>query len=342
VSRALATALLREQTADPWRCWIRHAPLRWPGPEAPWVDLASGTLGSSDGEPEVLAALHTPRLADVLYLPPVPAASAAARDRLAAHHAARGTPVLVQLLPEDPRPADAAAGAAGVVVVWDVLAPALALAAGGAPPATGAVRLPHARPGDVAIWPLVPGAVDDARLDAAASALSALGVEVLQPLPLELGGRDRRALGEAMGEAIGEAAGDAISEASYLRLFHGETPSPLPVARAASRRGLLPLLPRPLPRPPLVGAGNLRIAGVLTACGELCLLLGEPETRAQTLLRAGRFAEREGRDLAALAREGNLAVLPWLEGEALQVAAEVAGGAEARLWRQQLDRLASS
>src|SRR6185436_16003011 len=109
-----------------------------------------------------------------------------------------------------------------------------------------------------------------------------------------------------MAAAIGEVNSEATSEASYLRLFHGETPSPLPVARAASRHGLLPLFPRPLPRPPLVGAGNLRIAGVLTSCGELCLLLGEPETRAQTLLRAGRFAEREGRELAALAREGNL------------------------------------
>ena len=226
-------------------------------------------------------------------------------------------------------------------VVWDLLAPALALG-GGATPATEAVQLPHARPGDVAIWSLVPGAVDEARLDAVAAALASLGVTVLQPLPLELGGRDRRALGEAMAEAIGELDSEATSEASYLRLFHGETPSPLPVARAAARHGLLPLLPRPLPRPPLVGAGNLRIAGVLTSCGELCLLLGEPETRAQTLLRAGRFAEREGRDLAALAREGNLAVLPWLEGEALQVATEVAGGAEARLWRQLLHRLGSS
>ncbi len=340
MSRALATALLREQTADPWRCWIRHAPLRWPGPEAPWVDLASGTLGSGDGEPEVLAALQAQRLADVLYLPPVPVALAEARDRLAVHHATRGTPVLVQLLPADARPAEAAA--AGVEVVWDLLAPALALAVAGAPPATGAVQLPGARPGDVAIWPLVPGAADDARLDAVAAALASLGVTVLQPLPLELGGRDRRALGEAMGEATGEAAGEMIAEASYLRLFHGETPSPLLVAGAAVRHGLLPLLPRPLPRPPLVGAGNLRIAGVLTSCGELCLLLGEPETRAQTLLRAGRFAEREGRDLAALAREGNLAVLPWLEGEALQVATEVAGGAEARLSRQLLDRLGSS
>src|SRR6185436_3960525 len=71
VSRAVATALLREQAADPWRCWIRHAPARWPGPDRPWIDVAAGRLGNSDGEPEMLTALLGQRLDDVLYLPPV-------------------------------------------------------------------------------------------------------------------------------------------------------------------------------------------------------------------------------------------------------------------------------
>ena len=328
MSRALATALLREQAADPWRCWIRHAPVRWPGPDGPWVDLASGALGTSDGEPEVLAALQGQRLADVLYLPPVPPALAAARDRLAAHHAARGTPVLVQLLPGDARPAAAADTAAGLVVVWDLLA--LALSGGDAAPAP-AGRLGDARSGDAAVLPLLPGSLEAARIDGLAAALAAAGAIVLQALPLELAGRDRRALADSIGESM--------SEASYLRLFHGEAPSALAVAQAAARHGLLPLLPRPLPRPPLRGAANLRIAGALASCGELCSLLGEPESRAQALLRAARFAEREGRDLAALARDGHLPVLPWLEGEALEVAAQAAAGAEPQLWRQLLSRL---
>jgi hypothetical protein len=262
----------------------------------------------------------------VLYLPPVPVSLAAARDRLAAHHAARGTPVLVQLLPGDARPSSSAA-AAGLVIVWDLLAWALA---GSEPPAPP-VQLASAHAGDAAILPLLPGAGDRERLEALAASLAAAGVTVLQGLPLELTGRDRRGLTDSLGESM--------SEASYLRLFHGEPPSPLSLARAAARHGLLPLLPRPLPRAPLRGAANLRVAGALAACGELCLLLGEPESRAQALLRAARFAEREGRDLAALARDGNLAVLPWLEGEALQVATEVAGGAEAGLWPQLLSRL---
>jgi hypothetical protein len=328
VSRAVATALLREQAADPWRCWIRHAPVRWPGPETPWVDLATGTLGGSDGEPELLAALQGPRLADVFYLPPVPADLAAARDRLAAQHASRGTPVVVQLLPDDARPADAAA-TAELVVVWDLLA--VVLAGEGASAITAP---PAARPGDAAALPLLPGVAHAQRLDALAAALAAAGVTVLHGLPLELSGRDRRTLAESVGESI--------SEASYLSFFHGETPSAAPLARMAARHGMLPLLPRPLPRPPLRGAGNLRAAGALAACGELCLLLGEPESRAQTLLRAARFAEREPYDLAAVSRDGNLAVLPWLEGEALEVAAEAAAGTEPALWRQLLARLAAS
>ena len=345
MSRAVAAALLREQAADPWRCWIRHAPVRWPGPQTPWIDLAAGALGSGDGEPELLAALQGPQLGDVLYLPPVPADLAAARDRLAAQHASRGTPVIVQLLPDDARPAGAAA-TTDLVVVWDLLSLALAgdgSNSDGAPApsrpsiakqgsssrATSAA--PRAvRPGDAAVLPLLPGAGDAQGL-ALAAALAAAGVAVLQGLPLALSGRDRRTLAES--------AGESMTEASYLRLFHGEAPSVAPLARAAARHGLLPLMPRPLPRPPLRGAANLRIAGTLASCGELCLLLGEPESRAQALLRAARFAEREGRDLAALARDGNLAVLPWLEGEALQVAGEVAAGAEASVWRGLLARL---
>jgi hypothetical protein len=353
VSRALTTALLREQAADPWRCWIRHAPARWPGPERHWIDLAAGTLGSSDGEPGLLTALLAPRLDDVLHLPPVEAALAAARDRLAATHALRGTPVLVQLLPGDPLPVLPAPAAAGVVVVVDLLPLALRPAAGSGvegvaaaveamarvagelrqrPAAAAALGERHPAPGAVAaLWPLLPGSDDAATLDALAIALAGAGVAVLQPVPLALSGRDRRALSESLDEST--------SDASYLRLFHGEPPSPLPPARTAARHGLLPLLPRPLPRPPLRGAANLRVAGALAYCGELGHLLGEPESRAQALLRAARFAEREGRDLAALARDGHLAVLPWLEGEALQVAAEAGAGAEPVLWRQLLSRL---
>jgi len=315
VSRAVAGALLRERPPDPWHGWVRHAPARWPGPRGPWIDLAAGALGESAGGPELLAALEGPRLEDLLYLPPVPPELAVARDRLAARHAARGTPVLVQLLPGDPPPS---VPSAGIVVVWDLLAVALG--------DRGAVALDGVG-GAGALWPLAPGLADETRLEAVASSVAAAGLAALLGVPVELSGRDRRDLGESM------------SEERYLRLFHGDAPSAAPLARAAARHGLLPLLPRPLPRPPLRGAGNLRAAELLASCAELSLLLGEPESRAQALLRAARFAEREAHDLAALARDGNLGVLPWLDGEARELVAEVAAGGEPRLWRQLLEAL---
>lgn len=318
MSRAVAGALLRERPPSPWHGWVRHAPARWPGPRVPWIDLAAGALGEGAGGPELLAALEGPRLEGLLYLPPVPPELAAARDRLAARHAGRGTPVLVQLLPGDPPPSTRTPG---IVVVWDLLPVALA---GGGP-----IDLHGLAGGEGAgaIWPLVPGVADEARLEAVASSVAAAGLAALLAVPVELSGRDRRDLGESM------------SEERYLRLFHGDAPSAAPLARAAARHGLLPLLPRPLPRPPLRGAGNLRAAELLASCAELCLLLGEPESRAQALLRAARFAEREAHDLAALAREGNLGVLPWLDGEARELVAEVAAGGEPRLWRQLLEAL---
>ncbi len=313
-------ALLREQAPEPGRCWIRHSPLHWPGPARPWLDLAGGCLGASDGEPELLAALLATRLDDLLYLPPVAAEHATARDRLAARHASRGTPVLVQLQPGDPLPLETS----GLVVVWDLLPVTLAGERG-----VDVLSPSSLAGGAAAAWPLVAGLGDAGQREAIAAMLVAAGVGALVGVPLDLSGRDRRALGETM------------SEERYLRLFHGEAPSPAALAMTAARHGLEPLLRRPLPRPPLVGAGNLRVAAALAGCAELAMLLDEPEGRVQTLLRAARFAERAPRDLTALAREGNLGVLPWLEGEARQVAAEAAAGSEPRLWGQLLARLAA-
>jgi len=229
--------------------------------------------------------------------------------------------VLVQLVPGDVAPAPTA----GVEVVWDLLPLALG------PPGELAAKLTASLSdgGAAALWPLAAGLGEEAGFDELAAAVAATGMPVLQGVPLELGGRDRRALGAVLGEE------------RYLRLFHGEAPDGAALARAAARRALLPLLPRPLPRPPLRGAGNLRVAGALAGAAELCLLLGETESRAQALLRAARFCEKATQDVVALAREGNLAVLPWLEGEALEVAGEAAAGEEPRLWRRLLARLAA-
>ena len=296
--------LLREHTGEPAAFWVRYAPRRWPFPDAPWMDLAAGTLGGDlEPDPGALAALRGERLDDVLYLPPVPRELAAARDALAGAHAARGTPVLVQLLPGDPPPSSSEP----VTAIWDLLP--LALGRGGA-----------LGPGAAAAWPLLPGA--DSGLEEALAAARAAGIAVLQGAALELAPHQRRALGAD------------LSERRYLSLFHGAPPSAGDVARAAWAAGLEPLLPRPLPRPPLRRGGNAALAAELASLGELCLRLGEAEPRAQALLRAARFVERAPHDLAALAREGNLGVLPWLEGEPRRVVEERLAGAEPALGRE--------
>lgn len=297
--------LLREHAGEQAGFWVRYAPRRWPFPDTPWIDLASGTLGGElEPDPGALAALRGERLDGVLYLPPVPRELAPARDALAAAHAARGTPVLVQLLPGDPP----IASPEPVVAVWDLLPFALGRGEG--------VAL---GPGAAAAWPLLPGTAEEGTLAEAIAAVAAAGIGALQGVALELAPHQRRALGAE------------LSERRYLALFHGAPPSAAPVVRAAWAAGLEPLLPRPLPGPPLHGSGNAAIAGELAALGELCLRLGEPEPRAQALLRAARFVERAGHDLAALARDGNLGVLPWLEGEPRRVVEELLGGAQPTL-----------
>jgi hypothetical protein len=297
--------LLREVQPEPAKLWIRYAPRQWPGPPGPWMDLAAGTFADplelcSGGDgfeaTATLEGMGDRALDDLVYLPPVPADLTSARDRLASRHAGRGTPVLVQLLPGDPLP-----NVEGpCIAVLDLTAEALF---------SKALTWPE---GDVqsvaaAVWPLLPG-VDSlgARADLLAT-LVAAGVGTLQAVTLELDPRQLRELAED------------LPEERYLPLFHGNPPDAGDAARAAIAAGLRPLLPRPLPRPPLRGAGNLRLAAVLATEGELCLRLGGAEPRAQSLLRAARFAERAPQDLEALARDGNLGVLPWLDAESRRV-----------------------
>ena len=94
-------------------------------------------------------------------------------------------------------------------------------------------------------------------------------------------------------------------------LFHREPRAERDFARVAHRHGLAPFLPRPLPRPPMLGAGNRRIGGALALAAEVWLRLGRPVETGQALYRDARWADRTTYDLEALAREGNLGVLPF-------------------------------
>jgi hypothetical protein len=277
------------QLPEPGRFWIRYVPKSWEPPDRPWVNLAAGTLGewgrSAKARPLDLA--ETP-LDDVLYLPPVPPRRAAARDELARDRLVGGTPVLIQLFPGESTTVPPVSGAA---FVFDLLEALLERDLG------ALRRLPSEA---AAVWPLLPGLTDDPALwELGCRDLAAAGARCVQALTPALTPADRRWLAERWG---GEEAFDA--------LFHGQPPCERDFARVAHRHGLEPFFPRPLPRPPGRGAENRRIGGALALAGELWLRLGRPVETGQALYRDARWIDRAPYDLEALAREGNLGVLP--------------------------------
>jgi hypothetical protein len=263
-----------------------------PGAEPCWLDLAGGGLGPP-GRPgaQALELPHGP-FDDLLYLPPVASGLRAARDRAAAEIAGRGTPVLVQLLAGESPP-----DAVGVVALYDLLEPLMSGDLG---------ALSGLPAGSAALWPLVAGLTDSSDLrEEGVRRLAEAGVAVLQAVAPDLPAADRRRLFESR-------AGAEIDTELFAGLFHAAPPDPRPLARAARAHGLAPFLPRPLPRPPLTGAAEREAAGLLALAGELHLRLGRL-VPSQACFRAARWIDQTDYDLRALAREGNLHVLHWLD-----------------------------
>lgn len=298
------------QLPEPGRFWIRYVPRRWEEPERFWVNLAAGSLGDwgrgSRARPEGLPDLAAVPLDDVLYLPPVPPRAAAARDELARARLVSGGPVLIQLFPGEETAIPPASGAAFVFDLLQALLERDLEALRGLPS------------GSAAVWPLVPGLTDDPALwDQGCRLLAEAGVRCAQALAPSLTPAGRRRLAERWG---GEEAFDA--------LFHAQPPAERDFARAAHRYGLAPFLSRPLPRPP--GAGNRWLGGALALAAELWLRLGRPVEQGQAFYRAARWTDRSPYDLEALAREGNLAVLP-LDPMSRDIVAELAAAEESEI-----------
>lgn len=301
------------QLPEPSRFWIRYVPRprplerHWPAPPVPWLDLSRGRLhgleslageGASEEPPPLPAPLPDP-LDDVLYLPPVAPRRAAGRDALAARHASHGTPVLLQVVA-----GDALEGSPpGTHVVVDLTAALL----------TGDHDLLDRVPaGGTAAWPLLPAITDDPSLwESACARLAAAGARAVQGVVPELTPADKRHLLERFGDDLFDA------------LFHRDPPQVRDLARVAHGHGLAPFLERPLPRRPMLGIGNRRLAGWITLAAELedRLERFSPQ-RVQGLYRAAREADRTPYDLEALARDGNLGVLGWLTPEARRIVEE--------------------
>ncbi len=330
MSRATTAARPRLLLPELDRLWIRYAPRArdWravaPPGELRWFDLAAGELGGggeatgTGGGGAVEAALPAGPFDDVLYLPPIAPGHpehAAARDAAAAAIAAEGTPVLVQVL------AGEAGGALteGVVRVYDLLE--VLLGRGGMVGQMGFEPGFRPAPEDVALWPLVPGLTDDPELvDEGCRRLAAAGFRTVQGIAPDLPAAQRRELYECASSGAPDEGTDG-DDPLFQALFHGPGADPRAFARAAHRHGLSPFLPRPLPRPPLTGAPEREAAGLLATAGELCFRLGHVG-RGQAHLRAARWIDRTAYDLRALAREGNLPVLHWLDPESRRIVEE--------------------
>ena len=256
-------------------------PRRWPAPEEPWVDLSRSTLGKFSGTENDLATLAAHEVDGVLYVPPVRRELRPARDRLVAAHRDRGAPVVVQLLPGEPSPEVPG------LLVRDLLLPVLR---------GEEIRPPDLDVSTCGIWPLLPGATPELELPP--------GTSHVLPLVPELDPKQRRALAEALADPDRGWA-----------LFHGRPPESGPALESLFDRGVEPYLPRPLPDEPWPGRSNLALAATLAVAGELCLHLADSPPRAEAFRRAARFVDETSHDLEALARDGNLSVIPWLEKE---------------------------
>lgn len=298
------------QLPEPARFSIRYTPRRggrhrWPVPAGPWLDLASGRVfgldgGDGEGGDEALPVFDTdPPLDDVLYLPPVSSGLTGEREALAQRLRDLGTPVRVHRFPSDNHRSTPAGHPDDV---YDLL-PTL-LSGDLAPLAQMPV-------GALVAWPLIRGVTDDPELqEAACQVLTERGATVVQGVVAELSPADRRVLLEQRGDDL------------FDTLFHGPPPDARGLARIARRNGLGLFAPRPLPQPPVLPISrieNRRLGGRLALAAELSDRLGRSPAVTQSLFRAAREADRTPYDLLSLAREGNLGVLDWLDGEALDL-----------------------
>lgn len=282
---------------EPARFWIVYAPRSWPDGDLPWTDLGMVRLRSSRTFSGPLELPDAADLDDLLYLPPVAAELASARDDWAAGLIASGTPLLIQLEP------GTATEASGTLIVYDLLRPLLE---GDLEPLS---VLPE---GSNAVWPLIPGITDAPELwHEGCSTLARRGVACVQPMVVELTAEERRQLAESGGDDAFEA------------LFHGPPPAERDFARCAAACGLQVFLSRPAAAGTARQVRNRRLAADLALAGDLWLRLDRSVAAGQGLLRAARRAAGTRRDLAALAREGNLGVLDWLDGRGVDLVAEV-------------------
>ncbi len=282
----------RELAPEPARCWIRLLPKRWPAAESPYLDLAERRIAWPGGDRELpLPELPTAGR-DLVYLPPVARERRSERERWLVDLERSGGMALLQVDPDEALEPAATGWRVTDLLPW-LLTGEVDRAA--ELPTPIAVALPliaglSARPSDWTPWL--------AALARDGGGRSVFGITV------DLTPTDRRRLAEVAGDD------------RWQGIFHADPPAERDFARAAAAVGLRPFAVRPsCTLPPRLGR-NRELATLLASTGELWLRLGRSEADGQALLAAARHVEATPLDVAALAREKNLAVIGWLSPRA--------------------------
>lgn len=306
----------RELVPEPLGLWIRSVPKRWPAAENPAVDLAERRILWPAEEPQAAELPPVPAAgrADPCYVPPVPRALRARRERWVLDLERAGGVAIVHLT-WDEAGEPAATGSRWI----DALAFLLA---------DGSVADAASLPLEVAVaMPLLPGlSATPESWRPWLEALAVAGRRLVVGLPVELTPLDRRRLADRAGEEHWEA------------IFHGDVAGEREFVRLAAALGLETRVPRPRAARTPRAQRNRELATALAEAGHLVLRLGGSEAEGQALLASARHLEATPLDVPALTREGNLPVLSWLSPGAREMVAElVESGRSQRLEKLLLD-----
>jgi hypothetical protein len=272
--------------------WIRWAPKQPAAAAEPYLDLSARRIVWPEEVSVVKWPSSPPAEVDLVYLPPVTGRGAKRRLRLAGELRSAGMPVAAHV--------DPAAGGGSVDAfdfrVIDLLATWLDAEAD--PLRVGALSGER-------LWvvvPLIAGLTPEGgALNPWLEALASLAPSAVLTVAPELKPADRRRLSDRLGDAAFEV------------VFHGQPPAEKDFARALAERDLGVHVARPrLDGLPPRAVRNRALASALAECGELWLKLERSESEGVGLLAAARHLDGHHLDVAAVAREGNLALLEFL------------------------------
>ena len=277
------------------RLWVRFAPRRWPAPAEPCLDLVEQRIlwpsAGRDRQPELPSA---PPAGDVVLLPSMEKARTREKQALASLCVGAGGVVLDQLGTEPPsEPAETLPGALPVVDLFFLLFEKNLSAL---------EKLPRS---SIVVVPLLPGvSAEETDWESLLRALAEKRSLAVVGIAPELAPVDRRRLVERIGEESFERVHhSSVSPAELERRF----------ARAAHAAGLNPFFERPaVPGLSPRAQRNRRIAALLLEAGERWLAVGRGEADGASLMAAGKFVESATQEIEALARERQLALLPYL------------------------------